>query len=170
MDVQQTPDMALNQPMPNILDYTQPRILVNYTGNDSSSSSSDSDSDSEMCISRKMLKSLAMAIAIVLIIMILYYLLVPGTLSKKLAKCGWIVYYRQGCGFCTKQKQVLRGDFENYIECDMSGNQIGGYTTKPPIPCNSSVITGFPFWYNTRTKDTKVGLQTLESLKEMAKL
>lgn len=163
------PPMA---PMPNIFAaYAQPVAMprgpVQYS-RIPADSDSDSDSDDNPCMTRKTLLAVALAVAVVLIIVILYYMFSPRTLAKGLARCGWIVYYRQGCGYCTKQKHVLGGKFHKYIECDTSGNQIGGYTTSPPLPCNSPTITGFPFWYNTRTKETRVGLQDAGSLEKMA--
>ena len=112
--------------------------------------------------------AVALAVAVVLIIVILYYVFLPRSLSKNLARRGWTVYYRKGCGYCTKQKQVLGGDFHKYIECDTNGNQLGGYTTSPPLPCNSPQITGFPFWYNTKNQKTHVGYQDIRALENMA--
>lgn len=126
------------------------------------------DGDGGNGVSRKTLTAVLLAIAIVLILVILYHMVQPGRLAKSLAHRGWIVYYRPGCGYCTKQKQVLGGKFKNFIECDTKGNLVGGYTSHPELPCNSPIIKGFPFWYNTRTKKFRTGLQDTSSLEKMA--
>jgi len=117
---------------------------------------------------RKTLVAVLLAIAIMLILVILYHMFLPRGLAKDLAHRGWIVYYRLGCRYCTKQKQILGGKFSKFIECDAKGNQIGGYTSHPELPCNSPIIKGFPFWYNTRTKKFRTGLQDISALKQMA--
>lgn len=136
----------------------------------------------EECFSRTLLKSVAFAVIIVLVIMVMCRLAyssddessddskrsLKGSHAKRLAGCGWIVYYLQGCGYCTKQKEVLGGKYKNYIECNRQGDQLSGYTTTPPIACNSPQISGYPFWYNTKTKDTRGGLQGVDALKKMA--
>jgi hypothetical protein len=121
------------------------------------------------CKSRIPLLTGALAVVVVLIIVVLYYMWSPCMLAKDLAHCDWIVYYRQGCGYCTKQKHVLSGKFHKYIECDTSGRQIGGYTSNPPLACDSPIITGFPFWYNTRTQKTRAGLQDIGELRKMVR-
>lgn len=140
--------------------------------------------DKKECFSRMLLKSVAFAVVIVLVIMVMCRLAyssedessddskgssLKGSQAKRLASCGWIVYYLQGCGYCTKQKEVLGGDYKNYIECNRQGDQLSGYTTTPPIACNSPQINGYPFWYNTKTKDTRGGLQGVDALKKMAR-
>ena len=120
------------------------------------------------CFTHSLLKAVALAAVVVLVIMVMCRMagLSKGSskgssksLVKHLAGCGWVVYYRRGCGHCTKQKEVLGGNYKKYIECDENGVQLSGYTTKPPIACNSPQIKGFPFWYNTKTGDTRLGFQ-----------
>jgi hypothetical protein len=126
-----------------------------------------------------MLKAVAFAVVIVLVVMVICRLAYSSeddssdslkrSHAKRLAGCGWIVYYLQGCGYCTKQKEALGGDYKNYIECNRQGDQLSGYTTTPPIACNSPQINGYPFWYNTKTKETREGLQGVDALKKMAR-
>jgi hypothetical protein len=172
--------MPAESAVPNILDYTQSTESLPTRG-PAMDSTGDYDSDDDYngaidakrhmspeCRRRRMLLTVALAVAVVLIIVILYYMFSHCGLAKGLIRNGWIVYYRHGCGYCTKQKSALGGKFHKYIECDPSGKQIGGYTAHPPLPCNSPAITGYPFWYNTHTKATRVGLQDAAALKKMA--
>lgn len=175
---QQQQQMPAESAMPNILDYAQstdarveraPPSAMGSKYYDSDSDSDDYKGATPACRRRRMLLTVALAAAVVLIIMILYYMFSHGGLAKGLTRNGWVVYYRHGCGYCTRQKIVLGGKFHKFIECDSSGKQIGGYTTHPPLPCNSPTITGYPFWYNTHTKATRVGLQETAALEKMAR-
>ena len=130
------------------------------------------------CFSHTLLKAVALAAVVLLVIMVMCRMAgmagmaggsSKGSLVKHLANCGWVVYYLQGCGYCTKQKNILGGGYKKYIECDRNGDQLSGYTTKPPIACNSRQIDGFPFWYNTKTRETRRGLQDIDTLKDMAR-
>jgi hypothetical protein len=134
----------------------------------------------EKCSTHTLLKAVAFAVVVMLVIMVICQLAYPSSdesedgsfkssHARRLASCGWIVYYLKGCGYCTKQKEALGGGYKNYIECDRQGNQLSGYTTTPPIACNSSQIEGYPFWYNTKTEDTRQGLQGVDALKKMAR-
>ena len=138
----------------------------------------------EECFTHTLLKAVAFAVVVMLVIMVICQLAYlssdesdddesngtfKGSQAKRLASCGWIVYYLKGCGYCTKQKEALGGGYKNYIECDRQGNQLSGYTTTPPIACNSPQIDGYPFWYNTKTEDTRQGLQGVDALKKMAR-
>jgi hypothetical protein len=123
------------------------------------------------CFSHTLLKAIVLAAVVLLVIMVMCRMAgsSEGSLVKRLANCGWVVYYLQGCGYCTKQKSILGGNYKKYIECDRNGDQLSGYTTKPPIACDSRQIDGFPFWYNTKTRETQRGLQNIDALKDMAR-
>jgi len=79
---------------------------------------------------------------------------------------GWVYYSREGCGFCAKQDALLPPNFRAFVKVDRRGAQVGGLA-RPPIPTNSPLIRGYPFWYNVRTKEHKAGLQGAESLARM---
>jgi hypothetical protein len=108
---------------------------------------------------------LVVAIIVLVIIIVVFYIYSPCTLARNLASSGWVVYYRKDCGFCTKQKEYLKG-FKNYVECGLGGQQVGG-RANPPLACNSPEIVGFPFWYNTKTGKSRTGLQDAEALELM---
>ena len=113
----------------------------------------------------RVLKSIAIAVAIVLIILILYHVFASESLVSKLEQSGWVVYYLRGCRYCTKQRQVFDGHYDNYVEINAHGRQVEGID--PPIPCNSPLLTGFPLWYNVYSREIKVGMQDKESLNMM---
>lgn len=69
-----------------------------------------------------------------------------------LTKCGWEVYVTNTCPYCVKQKQILNEHYPTF-------NNI--YTDRP--------VTAVPTWYNTKTQETKTGMQTYESLLAMTK-
>jgi hypothetical protein len=112
---------------------------------------------------RNSLLTLAFAAVIVLIIMLCFY--TPRSLSHKLERNGWTVYSIDGCRFCKQQMAMLRG-FTRYTLYDSSGKVLKGYTKDPPVP--ASKITKYPYWYNSRTYEIRVGLQNKTALGEMA--
>jgi len=137
-------------------------------------SDSDSDSDGEDSGgsgsgsrggSRKIVLAVALALAVVLIIVILYYMFSPRALSRSLARCGWTVYLRKGCGYCHKQMKLLSG-FDMFVLYGPDGSILDGYTQSPPVAF--SAVKGFPCWYNLRTGESRMGLQDIASLQRMA--
>ncbi|NBQ42739.1 MAG: hypothetical protein EBU23_09500, partial [Mycobacteriaceae bacterium] len=111
--------MPVKSDMPNILDYTQSTERPPTRG-PAMDSTGDYDSDDDYngangakhhmspeSRRRRMLLTVALAVAVVLIIVILYYMFSHCGLAKGLIRNGWVVYYRQGCGYCTKQKIAL---------------------------------------------------------------
>jgi hypothetical protein len=90
-------------------------------------------------------------------------------LAKQLAHRGWVAYYLRGCGHCTKQRSILGGAPHVHFECDRSGAVLGRPAGHPPIACNSPQITGYPYWYNAKTREGRAGVQTLKSLEQMAR-
>ena len=146
-------------PQPNIMAYAQP---VSHRR------SAPATQPYDKMKQRKVMLMVTLAVAIVLIIFIMFTMFSPKALRHSLARCGWVMYSRVGCGYCTKQKELLGGHYGKTIECDTCGNQVGGYTSTPPIPCKSPMIKGFPFWYNVRTQQTRTGLQDIASMEKMA--
>jgi hypothetical protein len=66
---------------------------------------------------------------------------------------GWQLYLSTTCGHCIDQKKILNG-FNTYAEYDghkLVTNNINGKLY--PV----EKIKAFPFWYNTKTKATKLG-------------
>lgn len=124
------------------------------------------------------MKALINAALIVLVIFILaaafYYRPASGRachkragLAETLGDAGWVVYYRQGCGYCDEQRRVLgKPHLMPSVECDPAGRQMGGDAA--PLPCGSPVITGYPFWLNVRSGEARVGLQGHSALENMA--
>lgn len=151
---------------PSILD----SVVSTQQGGDNSSSSSGYSGygPDDRCDSGKgTAKTLTIAVAIVLVIIILFYVLTPsrGGISSKLAKNGWILYTRDGCGYCTKQLNELGGHYPKIVRCAQGGKLIKSDVDNPPLTCGQ--ITGFPTWVNTKTGDKKVGLQKHHDLESM---
>jgi len=68
---------------------------------------------------------------------------------------GWQLYTLKGCGHCIDQKKIL-GSFNTYAEFERGNpvpiiNNIKG----PLYPVEK--ISGFPFWYNSKTKKIVLG-------------
>ena len=89
----------------------------------------------------------------------------PRGLGDKLAARGWVLYTREGCGYCTKQMKVLGGEYPKRVECSMAGKCVNAYCDAPPMTCGQ--ITGYPTWVHAGTKAMKSGLQTRTSLEWM---
>jgi len=102
---------------------------------------------------------------VVLLMLVLLYLYTTEEEDDVEDFSNWVVYYREGCGYCSKQKALLPRNFKNYVQCDSNLKQTSG--KKNALTCSDSKIKGFPYWYNAKTKMEKVGLQGLESLKSM---
>jgi hypothetical protein len=115
---------------------------------------------------KRVMCAVAIAAVVVLLIVFLYHIIGRFIRDRRVEDRGWIVYYREGCSACTKQKQIL-GPYAKFVECNTKGQVTGGYTTHPPLPCTSPLIKGFPFWYNTKTKDSRVGVLDADALKKM---
>lgn len=75
-------------------------------------------------------------------------------LTVGLANKGWVLYSKPGCGACDAQKRLLGEPYLSTIECE--GAKCSGVTRR------------FPFWLNTTTDESRVGLQSLGSLAAMA--
>lgn len=150
-------------------EYTQTRAQfpqVQFSAQPTSSSSGASSHEHKSGSGHYMLAAV-LAVAVLLLIVIMYYVVDDSCLAKRLARSGWTVYYRKGCHYCKKQKSVLDGKFRQTVKCDVDGSLLRSYTATPALSCKDPIITGFPFWYNTRTKDTRVGLQSKEKLELM---
>jgi hypothetical protein len=72
---------------------------------------------------------------------------------------GWQLYTLKGCGHCTKQLSELNG-FTTYVE----------FARGEPEPLVNNIdgklypkekINGFPFWYNSKTGEQKMGRQDI---------
>lgn len=75
---------------------------------------------------------------------------------------GWQLYMLKNCGYCTKQMAELKG-FNTFAEYERGNpdpivNNIDGEL----YPRNK--INGFPFWYNSKTGETKPGKRDICSL------
>ena len=85
--------------------------------------------------------------------------------SANLASNGWYLYTRPGCPWCHKQLDALGGKFNNQIDCTTSGP-----SQEPPAgapACNDSRISGYPYWYNVSTGESKSGYQDQVALAKM---
>jgi hypothetical protein len=78
-------------------------------------------------------------------------------LGHRLAKQGWVLYARAGCGYCTKQAKLFPGGYPNTVHCDGAA--------AATAPC--SAIKGFPHWRNSKTGVERVGYQDAAALTAM---
>jgi hypothetical protein len=67
---------------------------------------------------------------------------------------GWQLYLSTTCGHCIEQKKILN-DFNTYAEYNHHRQLITNNIKGKLYPIEK--IKGFPFWYNTKTKATKLG-------------
>lgn len=73
---------------------------------------------------------------------------------------GWQLYLSTTCGHCIEQKKELNG-FKTYAEYE-HGRLITNNINGKLYPIEK--IDAFPFWYNTKTKKTKLGKLDLNEL------
>jgi hypothetical protein len=147
----------------------QPSILDSVVSTQQSSNSGylGNGPDDQSGFGKGGAKTIAIAVAVVLVIILLYYMMSPqrGGVSSKLAKKGWILYTRDGCGYCTKQLKELGGHYPKIVRCAQGGTLVKSDVNDPPSTC--AQITGFPTWINTKTGDKKVGFQKQHDLEAM---
>ena len=110
--------------------------------------------------------SVLAAILIVLLIVVIFYFARRRTLARNLAACGWILYTRPGCGFCTKQIMTLGvKTYPKQIVC-IGSTSLGGMSdSQGPYMCEN--VNAFPFWVNEFTNATRTGFQNREQLYQM---
>jgi hypothetical protein len=99
----------------------------------------------------------------VLLVFAAYKLFAPKALAHTLTGKGWVAYFMTGCGYCDKQRELLGSTFTSFVVCT-NGAPTSGIA--PPTPCGQ--FTSFPTWYNTKTKETRVGYQNAAALASMA--
>jgi hypothetical protein len=164
-------DQPTEDAMPSILSYAQPIAprmpSVYYPG----PAAGDLDSESaSACLAQRIVLAITLAAIVILVIMIIYHLWRGSShtsaLARGLTQNGWTVYLRKGCGFCDEQMKML-GGFSQYTLYGTDGSLLSGYTKTPPL--TFGVIKGFPCWYNLRSGETRMGLQNVTTLQQMAK-
>jgi len=158
--------MTERAPVDNILNLTRP-VGGEYLEDDTSQMGSTVCGGGEH--TRKTLTVILQAVGIVVICVIIVMCASALTLSSRLERAGWVVYYRTGCRYCDMQQDILKSRFHKFIESDWDGNIVAGYTNSPPISPLDPAITGFPFWLNTLTGEALTGTQDVDSLKLMLK-
>jgi hypothetical protein len=92
-------------------------------------------------------------------------------LDARLERRGWLLYVRDGCGYCTKQLAMLGPGFRrhNVVECNGPPPNAPAAHPASLVPsCQDPRISGFPFWYNKKTGLMKTGLQSHHELERMA--
>ena len=115
-------------------------------------------------------RTIIIASAIVLVIIILYVFVSNRNIARRLNKSDWMVYYRQHCSYSDKQRDAIGRGFKNYVVCNLAREQVGGeYTGRSPLACDSAFIKGYPFWYNTKTREVRTGYQDRPALKNMVR-
>ena len=87
--------------------------------------------------------------------------------AQALAVRGWYFYSKSGCQWCSRQLEALGGSYPNVITC------AGAAAHTVPVPkgalaCTDAKITGYPFWYNVQSKESRTGFQDQAALAVMA--
>ena len=131
--------------------------------------------------SAQMLKILLLSMAIVVIIVVVAVVhlrrkarrfgraLAADLVGARLAQLGWILYTRPGCPWCDRQMAELGGIYPAHIECTGDTAAVAAEVAKYPgaIACDDPKVVGFPFWLNTKTQDTRAGMQKQADLEQM---
>lgn len=121
--------------------------------------------------------SLSMIIVVVLIVVVYMNLrrkarkfvhtIAEDLNSLKLAELGWVLYTRPGCPWCEKQLEVLGGTFPATLICGPGTDAAKRFPGA--ISCDDPKIVGFPFWYNTKTKESLTGMQSAATIAALAR-
>jgi len=78
----------------------------------------------------------------------------------------WQLYTLEDCKFCDQQMGQLNG-FNTYIKFSKNGEILENNIKGKLYPINQ--IPGYPFWYNTKTGETKMGKQDINLLTHFSK-
>ena len=90
----------------------------------------------------------------------------PSDLAKKLAAAGWTLYMREGCPWCTRQKQALGGrPYSRTVTCPGDG----GARRLGPGTLSCGNVSGYPHWHNPVTGEVRRGYQDGPKLAQMAR-
>lgn len=84
--------------------------------------------------------------------------------AQALAARGWYFYSKPGCPWCSRQLEALGGSYPNVITCAGAGAAV----PKGALACADPKITGYPFWYNVQSKESRTGFQDKAALAAMA--
>lgn len=82
--------------------------------------------------------------------------------STKNDPSGWQLYALKNCPHCTKQLEELKG-FNTFVEYER-GNDVPIINNIDGELYPKNKINGYPFWYNSKTGETKPGRQNICSL------
>jgi hypothetical protein len=106
--------------------------------------------------------------ALVVLLLIVAVIIWRGatSLSSRLARAGWVLYAKEGCGFCDEQLAMFGKKLPKLlVYCYSDGTAMRTFDA-PPVACNQ--LHAFPTWYNRKTSETRVGLQKPRDLAQMA--
>lgn len=111
----------------------------------------------------------AVVVAVLVVLLLLVAVMVwrgATGLSSRLARAGWVLYAKEGCGFCDEQLAMFgKRPPKLLVYCYSDGTTMSTFDA-PPVAC--SRFRAFPTWYNQKTSETRVGLQKPEDLARMA--
>ncbi len=114
--------------------------------------------------------SWAPVVAAVLVVLLLVVAVVfwrgATDLSSRLARAGWVLYAKEGCGFCDEQLAMFGKKLPKLlVYCYSDGTTMSTFDA-PPVACGQ--FRAFPTWYNRKTSETRAGLQQPQDLAQMA--
>lgn len=131
---------------------------------------------------KKQMIMLFQALMIVIVVLVIYYIWMPQgpavkSCKKMLEKAGWMLYTREGCPWCHKQMEALGGSYKKHVLCPSTpapspadlaeAYKIFAKTIDGALLCGDPKITGYPFWFNSKTGESVVGYQDEEKLAMM---
>lgn len=110
----------------------------------------------------------ALVLVLIVCCCVYTYVILPITLSDQLAHSGWVVYLKDGCSFCKDQMGTLGWKFRNFVYCNKEKSACTNrIENMVHFKCDSPLITGYPFWYNLKTKKYRAGYQSAGQLHSM---
>lgn len=119
---------------------------------------------------RQILTALAAAAVLVAVYYLASHAKRPSATARALAKAGWVVYVREGCPPCTKQKATLAElGFTRIVHHDAQGRRVGGVPRGAP-DAPPGGLKAFPTWLEAPTGRQVTGAQSAAQLAKLAKL
>ena len=115
-------------------------------------------------------RALLAALAVVAALVAVYLLAKPSksATARALDAKKWVVYVREGCGPCTKQKATLAElGFTRIVHHDAQGRRVGAVPRgAPAVPPGG--LKAFPTWFEASTGRVVVGAQSAAQLAKLA--
>jgi hypothetical protein len=83
-----------------------------------------------------------------------------GSLGQQLKESGWAFVGVEWCGYCTKQKEIIKNHPEH--ELDIIVMEVDAVPAE-----HKSKLTAFPAWLNLQSGEVQLGLKNIQQIQDL---